>query len=174
MTTTTRGLLGALVAGGILVAGLTAPAGAQETRNLGTFNAWTAWTGSDANGATCYISAQPQSSEPAGANRDPIHFLIIHRKGLGTKNEVQTLVGYPLNPQASTSAAVDGTVYPMVTEGSAAWLASAGDESGFVAAMKKGSTLVVKGTSQRGTATTDTYSLSGATAAMNEIDKACS
>jgi invasion protein IalB len=173
MTTKTRRLLTGLLAGGLLATGLALPAAAQEAKNLGTFNAWTAWTGTDANGLICYISAQPTSSEPAGANRDPIHFLVIHRKGLGTKNEVQTLIGYPFNPQGNASAAIDGANYPMVTEGAAAWLASAGDETGFVAALKKGTALVVKGTSQRGTQTTDNYSLSGVTAAMNEIDKAC-
>jgi hypothetical protein len=61
----------------------------------------------------------------------------------------------------------------MVTEGEAAWLASTGDEISFVEALKAGSTLVVKGTSQRGTVTTDTYDLGGVTAAMAEIDKAC-
>ena len=120
------------------------------------------------------MSATPTSSEPAGANRDPIHFMIIHRKGMGTKNEVQTLIGYPFNSTtANASASVDGKAYPMVTEGSAAWLASTGDEGGFVAAFKAGSNLTIKGTSQRGTNTTDTYSLSGATAAMNAIDTAC-
>ena len=39
--------------------------------------------------------------------------------------------------------------------------------------MKKGSNLVVKGTSQRGTETTDSYSLTGITAGMAAIDKAC-
>ena len=68
---------------------------------------------------------------------------------------------------------IDGKAYPMVTEGAAAWLASTGDESGFVAALKAGTQLVVRGTSQRGTNTTDTYSLRGVTAAMTEIDKAC-
>jgi hypothetical protein len=173
MTFRTRSLLTGLLAG-LVTAGLGFPAMAQEAKNLGTFNAWTAWTGSDANGLICYISAQPTSSEPAGAKRDPIHFLVIHRKGLGTKNEVQTLIGYPFNPQANASASIDGAAYPLVTEGAAAWLASAGDEGGFVGALKKGTALVVTGTSQRGTATTDNYSLSGVTAAMNEIDKACS
>ena len=42
-----------------------------------------------------------------------------------------------------------------------------------MAALKAGTTLVVRGTSQRGTNTTDTYSLRGVTAAMTEIDKAC-
>jgi hypothetical protein len=176
MKSSTRGLLFPLLAGAIAVSGLT-PALAQDAgaKSLGTFKAWTAWQGTDANGMICYISAQPSASEPKGANRDPIHFLVIHRKGLGTKNEVQTLIGYPYNAQSpNASAAIDGKTYPMVTEGSAAWLASAGDESGFVGAMKAGSNLVVKGTSQRGTNTSDTYSLSGATAAMAAIDKACS
>ena len=43
----------------------------------------------------------------------------------------------------------------------------------LVQAMKAGSELIVKGTSGRGTATTDTYSLGGFTAAMAAIDKAC-
>ncbi len=149
------------------------PAVFAQATNLGTFNAWTAWQGTDANGIICYVSSQPSSSEPAGVNRDPIHFLVIHRKGLGTKNEVQTLIGYPFNAEPNATASVDGRVYPMVTEGSAAWLASAGDEGSFVEALKAGTTLVVKGKSQRGTDTTDTYSLRGVTAAMGEIDKAC-
>jgi hypothetical protein len=150
-----------------------APTVLAQATNLGTFNAWTAWQGTDANGVICYISSQPASSEPTNVNRDPIHFLVIHRKGLGTKNEVQTLIGYPFNASPNATAAVDGRSYSLVTEGSAAWLASAGDEGGFIDAMKAGTTLVVKGKSQRGTDTTDTYSLRGVTAAMGEIDKAC-
>jgi hypothetical protein len=152
---------------------IAAPAVAQEAKSLGTFNAWTAWQGTDANGIICYISSQPSDTEPKNVNRDPIHFLIIHRKGLGTKNEVQTLIGYPFNANPNATATIDGKAYPMVTEGSAAWLASSGDEPGFVTALKAGSELVVRGTSQRGTKTTDTYSLRGVTAAMGEIDKAC-
>jgi len=173
MNSSRLGLALGLVAG-FVVASLAAPASAQDATNLGTFKAWTAWKGKDANGDMCYISSQPEKSEPDGVKRSPIHFLVIHRKGLGTRNEVQTLIGYPFNTSnANASATVDGKTYPMVTEGEAAWLASAGDENGFVEALKAGSTLVVRGTSQRGTNTIDTYSLGGVTAAMSEIDKAC-
>ena len=177
MTSTRLKLVAALVAGlAALLAG--APASAQEVKQLGTFNSWTAWTGSDANGLMCYISAEPESWAPkevggTPVRRSPIHFLVINRKGLGTRNEVQTLVGYPFHGTAAVSAEVDGRTYPMVTEGEAAWLASTADEPGFVSSLKAGAQLVVRGTSQRGTDTTDTYSLSGVTAAMGEIDKAC-
>lgn len=172
MTTKTGSLVFGLVVGAVMA--LAPAAQAQQATELGTFNAWTAWQATDASGVICYVSATPQQSDPAGANRDPIHFMIIHRKGLGTKNEVQTIIGYPFNSSTpNASASIDGKSYPMVTEGSAGWLASTGDESGFVQAFKAGSNLVVKGTSQRGTNTTDTYSLSGATAAINAIDGAC-
>ena len=39
--------------------------------------------------------------------------------------------------------------------------------------MKSGKQLIVRGTSSRGTATTDTYSLAGFTAALAASDKAC-
>lgn len=146
---------------------------AQKAESLGSFKFWTAWKSTDANGVICYVSSQPQDAQPTNVNRDPIHFLVIHRKGLGTKNEVQTLVGYPLKNGSTPSVNVDGKSYSMIVEGSAAWLASTGDEVAFVDSMKRGSEMVVKGTSQRGTNTTDTYSLSGVTAAMGEATKAC-
>lgn len=167
----TAGLLAALPLSG---------ANAQEIKQLGTFKSWTAWTGTDANGVMCYISAEPESWGPKEINgapvkRSPIHFLVINRKGLGTRNEVQTLAGYPFHPtKANVSAAIDGKAYPMLTEGEAAWLAVEADEPGFVEAMKGGTKLVVKGTSQKGNNLSDTYNLSGVTAALKEIDKACS
>ena len=189
-----------------------APVFAQAApTDLGTFKAWTAWKGADEYGAICFISAAPDTSEPREVggkpiNRDPPHFLIIHRDkapainadGTAAKdangqpvfrkvrNEVQTLVGYPMKPTSDSffhRAEVDGKVYPMksipddpatsITDSEAAWLASMDDESGFVTALKAGTKLVVKGTSGRGTETTDTYSLAGVTAAMAAIDKAC-
>ena len=80
----------------------------------------------------------------------------------GTKNEVQTLIGYPFNRHRRhchrhrrRQGLSDGH-----RGRRAAWLASTGDEAGFVTALKAGTKLVVNGTSQRGTKTTDTYSLS--------------
>ena len=177
MTSITRTLLAGLLAGGLLVtqfSGLAFAQAAADATQLGTFKTWTAWKGTDATGPVCYISSQPQKSDPANVNRSPIHFLIIHRKGMGTKNEVQTLIGYPFNTTSSgASATIDGKTFPMVTDGEGAWLADTSGEAGFVEAMKAGSNLTVKGTSQRGTNTTDTYSLGGVTAAIQEIDKAC-
>ncbi|MGN6488594.1 MAG: invasion associated locus B family protein [Devosia sp.] len=162
----------------LALAALVAPVAAQEIKQLGTFSSWTAWSGADGNGPMCYVSAVPESWAPqqvdgAPVKRSPIHFLIINRKGLGTKNEVQTLVGYPFHSNANVTASIDGKSFPMVTEGEAAWLAVESDEAAFVEAMKAGSKLIVKGTSSKGNSMTDNYSLSGVTAALAEIAKAC-
>jgi orotidine-5'-phosphate decarboxylase len=172
MTTKTGGLILGLAVATVMA--LAPAAQAQQATELGTFNAWSAYTATDQSGQLCFIIGEPQSSEPAGANRDPIKFLIVHRKGMGSKNEAQTQIGYPYNAtNAQASVAIDGRSYTMAARGSTAWLASASDEAGFVTAFKAGSQMVVRGTSQRGTNTVDTYSLSGATAAMNAIDAAC-
>jgi len=199
-----------IMAGALIAAAGPALAQAAPT-NLGTFKAWTAWQGADEYGKICFVSAAPDKSEPTEVNgkpinRDPPHFLIIHRDkapainadGTAAKdkdgkpvfrkvrNEVQTLIGYPMQPTSDSffhSAAINGKSWPMksipddpatpIKDSEAAWLASMDDEAGFVAALKKGTTLVVSGTSIKGTKTTDTYSLGGITAAMDAIDKAC-
>ena len=174
MTVKSSRVTGVICAGLLILAQLTGVQLAYaKADNLGTHKFWTAWKGTDANGVICYVSSQPQDSQPTNVNRDPIHFLVIHRKGLGTRNEVQTLVGYPMDPNGKPSVTVDGKTYPMLPDGSAAWLSSREDEKPLVEAMKKGSNMVVKGLSKRGTNTTDTYSLSGITAALDQLDKGC-
>lgn len=175
-----RTIAQALLAGGVAVAAMGAPGAlAQEAQRLGNFQFWSAWKGQDANGAICYVSSNPQEMLPTNVDHGSINFLIVHRKGLGTKNEVQSVMGYNLEEGSNPTVTVDGKRYVMVTEGSAAWLASPPDteiatvESQFVADAKAGATMVVKARSQRGTDTTYTYSLNGITAAMEAIDKAC-
>ncbi len=206
-----RRVLSGLMATALLSAGAVPVLAQASPTDLGTFKSWTAWKGADEYGAICFISSAPESSEPKEVggkpiNRDPPHFLVIHREkapainadGTAAKdangrpvfrkvrNEVQTLVGYPMRATTDSffhAAIIDGKSYPMksipddpatsITDSEAAWLASMDDESGFVTSLKAGTKLVVKGTSGRGTQTTDTYSLAGATAAMAAIDKAC-
>lgn len=181
MTSTRRRIVSGLLSFA-LMASVSIPASmAQSTtgaENLGTTKSWTAWKGSDDTGLICFISSDPESSEPKEVggkpiNRDPPVFLIVHRKGLGIRNEAQTKIGYPFSKEVRPVALVDGKEFTMLSEDSAAWLADSAAEGSFVESLKAGTKLVVKGTSLRGTQTTDTYSLAGFTAAMTAIDKAC-
>ena len=52
-------------------------------------------------------------------------------------------------------------------------MANAAEEQRLVGAMKAGTRMTVKGVSQRGTNTSYSYSLSGITAALDAVAKAC-
>lgn len=178
--TSMRLVLACLLLGGLALPATTALA-QEQPKEVATFKSWTAWTRTDAtSGLECYISSVPEDWGPReidgkAVRRSPIHFLVINRKALGTKNEVQTLVGYPFNTtNPNATATIDGKTYPLLTDGEAAWLAVAADEPGFVEALKAGAKLVVKGTSTKGNVMSDTYNLSGVTAALGEATKACS
>ena len=61
----------------------------------------------------------------------------------------------------------------LFTQGDTAWTMGEADDAALVAAMKAGVDMVVRGKSERGTDTKDTYSLLGFTAAYDAIGQAC-
>ena len=68
---------------------------------------------------------------------------------------------------------IDGIKFSMFTRQDNAWFSDRSGEAAFVEAMKAGNTMIVQGTSGRGTVSTDNYSLAGVTAALEAIAKAC-
>jgi len=164
-----RGLVLFISAG--LVLG--AAAAAQEPTALGEFADWAAYAYKNQGGNVCYIVSQPKKSAPDGVKRDPVFFLVTHRSADKVKNEVNTIIGYPFKPGSSATVDVDGNKFELFTSDDGAWSDSPERDSQLVGAMKAGSAMRITGTSARGTVTTDTYSLTGVTAAMAKIDAAC-
>jgi len=156
-----------------LAAGMAAslPAAAAEPELGGTFNDWAAYSYNTGSGLVCYIVSQPKTSKPEATRRDPIFFLVTHRPGDKVRNEVNTIIGYPFRKDSQATLSIDGDDFTLFTKGDGAW--SDAKDAAIVAAMKKGKQMQVKGTSQRGTSTVDTYSLSGVQAAMDKIDELC-
>lgn len=146
---------------------------AQAPSRIGTYRDWAAYVFSDGRGKVCYAASQPKDTKPAGVNRDPIFFMISSRPSESVRNEASIIIGYPLNEGAPVTATVDGEAFVMFAKGDGAWMESPEREQALVEAMKRGRSMVVTGTSRRGTNTTDTYSLSGVTAALETIAKEC-
>jgi hypothetical protein len=146
---------------------------AQEPKEISTHGAWAAYSYKADGGTVCYIISQPTKSEPANVRRDPIHFLVTHRTKGKSRNEVNTIIGYPFKKSSLSVLRVDGSKFEMFTNGDGAWLDSKTKDRQVVVAMKRGSKMTINGTSWRGTKTSDSYSLEGVTAAMDAIDKAC-
>lgn len=167
--------LGIMVLATLISAG--ADAQSDKRRHLGAFRDWDAFVYSYPNGQkTCHMISSPKSSQisRAGATRGDIYIMVSHRPEFGVVGEVNVVVGYPIRQGSDATLRIDGgTRRKFFTEGSGAWAYDTKDDAATVAAMRAGSRLMVNATSQRGTNTTDTYSLSGFTAAYNAITKAC-
>lgn len=74
---------------------------------------------------------------------------------------------------ASPVAAVDEATFDLLPKGANLWVKNAARESELIAEMRKGSTLEVRAASVRGNASTDSYSLSGFSQAMDRLQKEC-
>lgn len=147
---------------------------AQTPTLLEKYQYWAAYTYKENKGQVCYIVSQPVDSEPKNVRRDPIYFMVTRRPGEKVRNEVSTIIGYPFKKGSRVNVTIDGaTTMQLFTSGDGAWASDKAEDNKLVGAMKRGLGMVVRGTSSRGTLTTDHYSLNGVSAAMNRIDREC-
>lgn len=151
-----------------------APAGPKP---LGSFDSWTSAELGTGAAKVCYMFARPSDSSPKGARRGEIMLTITHRPGAKRQDEVSFQAGYPFKDGAPVAVDVDGKKFEFFTrvdvDAEAAWTKDAAADKAIVTALRAGSTLKVRGTSQRSTDTTDTFSLAGFSKAYAEIGKAC-
>ena len=83
------------------------------------------------------------------------------------------MAGYSYKKGADVTLSVDGKKFTLFTQNDMAWAADAAADTALTNAIQKGSTMVVKGVSAKGTNTKDTFSLKGSTKAYEAITKAC-
>lgn len=157
-----------------VLASLTAvEAGAADPKVLGSFKDWNAFTFEESGNTVCYISSQPQKTLPNNVRRGDIYVLVTHRPAEKTYDVVSFIVGYPLRKGSDATVEIDGKTFNLFTDGETAWARDAETDKAIAAAMRAGRDMVMKGVSQRGTRTTDTYSLIGVTDAYTAIGEAC-
>ncbi|GLQ39538.1 hypothetical protein GCM10007908_31580 [Rhizobium albus] len=152
-----------------LTAATTATAYAQSPTRMNQFNAWGAYSYDSGNGKVCYILSVPTSSEPSSVNHGENFFLVSQRPGQNVSYEPQAMMGYPLQDASKVNVTVDGRAFTLFSRGNSAWVENAAEEPALVTAMRGGSSMTVQAVSGRGTNTSYSYSLSGVTAALNEI-----
>lgn len=148
------------------------PAGTPSER-LGAAGAWTAYAYTEKSSKVCYLAGEPEKSESAGARRKHPLAMVTHRPGENVANVVSFDKGYPLKEGSEVSLEIGGAKFDLFTKGDSAWARTPELDRSIVEAMTKGKQATVKGTPQKGRATTDTYSLAGFAQALAIIDKAC-
>ena len=162
-------VLNKLVSAIVLSIALTGAAMAQSPTLIKQFNAWGAYSYTGPNGKVCYILSLPIRKEPDNVNHGDIFFLVSQRPGQNISYEPQAMMGYPLQANSKVTVTVDGRNFVLFTQDDSAWVENAAEEPALVSAMRAGSSMSVKAVSRRGTNTSYTYTLTGVTAALNEI-----
>ncbi len=165
-------------AGLMLVAASAAAAPAQTgaATTIGSFKQWTAYKSTEADGKMCFIAAQPTDSKynPSKPKaRDPAYFMVTIIPAKKIKNEASTIIGYAFKKDSKVTVDVDGKKFTMFTDKDNAWIENTAQEATLISAMKGAKTMTIEGVSQRGTTTTDTYTLTGLGSALDAIAKEC-
>jgi hypothetical protein len=151
-----------------------APTAPQPTL-LGQFGDWGAYTASPGGRKVCFALAKPSSSKttPPNRPRDAAYMFISSRPSEKVREEVSIIFGYGFKPNADASVEIGGANYAMYTQSDGAWVKNAAEETRLVDAMRKSGDLTVKGTSAKGTASVDVYSLRGLPEALNRVGQEC-
>lgn len=131
-----------------------------------SFKDWSVFTYS----GTCYIGTAPVRQAGNYTSRGQPYILVVHR---GAKDEINVSSGYPYRKGKDVHAAVDSNRFQLFTKGEVAWAYDDATDAAIISAMKRGSEMSIKGVSQKGTSSDDSYSLMGFTAAYNHMKQKC-
>jgi len=140
---------------------------------VGQFGDWGVYVGGGQSGKVCFALSQPRERLPGGLNRDPGYIFISTRPGDNVRNEFSALLGFPLKEDADPSVRVGNDTFALYARQAGAWIRNVAEEARLIDAMRKGSDLEMRSTSSRGNVTTDRYSLSGITQALDRVTQEC-
>lgn len=141
-------------------------AGPQAPRRLGDFQTWTAAVHTEGGQKVCYAFTRATRTDPS---REGVILTVTHRAN--GRDQVAITAGYAYPRNAAVTVTVGQNQLPFYTGGNSAF---ARDGRAAVAAFRGGSQAVSRGprAGGRGNAT-DTFSLSGFTAAYDAISTEC-
>ena len=152
-----------------------AVAGGSKPAFLAQYGDWGAYTATPGGKKICFAIAKPASSEttPPGKSRNPSYMFIASRPTDKVSDEVSIIIGYPFKPSSEATVAVGSTSFALYTQQDGAWIKNAAEEAHLIEAMRAGQNAVVKGTSAKGTRSTDIFSLKGLAQALDRSDQDC-
>ena len=149
------------------------PAHAQEAVPIGNFGDWETYKESESGKSVCYMGSQPKKAKGKYKKRGETYILVTHRPAEQSLNVISIKAGYTYQSGSEVDVVIGEATFKMFTDAGHAFAYDDRTDGAIVKAMIRGARMTVKGTSSRGTLTTDTYSLKGFTAAYKAINKAC-
>ena len=146
----------------------------EDLKSVGKFKDWESFVLSQDGNKTCFAQSIPVVRAPKKLKRDPSRLFINFRPAENIKNEVSVTNGYDFKLKAPVTAKSGKKSYDLFSKGQFAWVVDNKDEQKLILTMKKASRLMIIGNSQKGSQTTDHYSMMGFTKAYNSAKKNCS
>src|SRR5690606_28517745 len=137
------------------------------------YSDWGAYTAAPGGKKVCFVISRPTKTLPTNVRRDPSYLFISTRPTEKVTEEVSVILGYPAKSSVDGAVEVGGESFVLYAQNDGAWVKNAPDEPKLVTALRGGAEAVVKAESQRGTKTTDTYSLKGVTQALDRAAQEC-
>jgi hypothetical protein len=156
----------------LLLAG-TVAASAQSVQSIGEFKNWAAYSASEGAGAVCFAMSKPSEVSPQPDDYTQGYLYLTHRPAENVTNELNIVAGFEFAPDQPATLSVGGKSFELFTQKDAAWLLDPSQNDNLAGAFRAGTSVVVEGTSAKGILVTETFSLSGATAASRAIDGGC-
>ena len=146
----------------------------ENLKSLGKFKDWESFALLKEGVKTCFAQSIPVVKAPKKFKRDGSRLFVSFRPAENIKNEFSVTNGYEFKVKAPVSAKSGKNSYDLFSKGRFAWVVDDSDEKKLIATMKKASRLMIIGNSEKGTQTTDHYSMMGFTKAYNIAKKSCS
>ncbi len=147
---------------------------AAAPQMIGEYDDWVAYYYRDSAGPVCYMASTPKKDEGKYAKRGDIYAVITHRPKEKSFDVLNINAGYNYKPGSKVIIKIGTKTFDrLFTSEDKAWAVNDKVDKEIVAEMKRGSRMVVHGTSSRGTQTKDTYSLAGFSSAYRAITNKC-
>ena len=147
---------------------------AAAPQMIGEYDDWVAYYYRDSAGPVCYMASTPKKDEGKYAKRGDIYAVITHRPNEKSFDVLNINAGYNYKPGSKVIIKIGTKTFDrLFTNEDKAWAVNEKVDKEIVAEMKRGSRMVVHGTSSPGTQTKDTYSLAGFSSAYRAITNKC-
>lgn len=149
------------------------PAAAQTLQRIGDYTDWSAFKAQENGQPVCFIVSRPKRDEGDYTARGDIYAMVAQRPAEQREDEATFIAGYTHREGSPVTVTIGDRQFTLFTQDDASWAPDDQTNDRLVQAMIGGLEMVVRGTSSRGTATKDTYSLRGFTAAYEAARAAC-
>lgn len=160
----------------IAVIGYTNSVLADTPKVLGEYGDWIAYYYREKSGPVCYMASTPKKEEGKYSSRGDIYVVVTHRPNEKSYDVITVNAGYTYKPASAVKIKIGAQTFgedDLFTSAGKAWAVNSDVDKKIVAAMKRGSRMIVDGVSSKGTLTKDTYSLNGFSSAYKAISNKC-